>query len=112
MHLDTKLNFQEHLDSVMSKVDKTIGLLRKLQSVLLCFSLVTIYKAFEKDIIYDQAYKEQFNQKLESKHYYVALTITGAIRGTSREKHYQELVLESLQKRRWYIKLCYFFQNM
>ena len=30
MYLDTKLNFQEHLNNVLSKVNKTIGLLRKL----------------------------------------------------------------------------------
>ena len=30
-----------------------------------------------------------------------ALARTGAIRGTSREKIYQELGLESLRKRRW-----------
>ena len=34
MHLDTNLNFQEHLDNIMSKVDKIIGLPRKLQAVL------------------------------------------------------------------------------
>ena len=34
MHLDTKENFQEHLDNIMSKVDKTNGLLRKLQAIL------------------------------------------------------------------------------
>ena len=39
-----------------------------------------------------------------------ALAITGAIRGTSREKMYQELDLESLQQRRWYGKLCLFFK--
>ena len=33
MHLDAKINFQEHLDSLMSKVDKTIGLLHKPQAV-------------------------------------------------------------------------------
>ena len=71
MHLDAKLNFQKHLDNIISKVDKTIELLRNLQAVLPCPSLVTIYKAFIRpfldygDIIYDQAYKESFNQKLE-----------------------------------------------
>ena len=33
-----------------------------------------------------------------------------AIRGTSREKIYQELGLESLQLRRWYRKLCLFYK--
>ena len=71
IHLDAKLNFQENLYNIMSKVGKTIGLLRKLQAILLRLSLVTIYKAFIRphldygDIIYDQAYKESFHQKLE-----------------------------------------------
>ena len=92
MHLDTKLNFQEHLDNITSKVDKSIGLLHKLQAVLLSPSLVTIYKAFRRphfdyeDIIYDQTYKESFHQKLESIQYHAALAITGTIEGTSREK--------------------------
>ena len=33
---------------------------------------------------------------------------TGAIRGSSREKLYQELGFESLQQSRWYRKLCNF----
>ena len=42
--------------------------------------------------------------------YNAALAITGAIRGSSREKLYQELGLESLKQRRWFRKLCYFFK--
>ena len=115
VHLVAKLNFEKHLDNIMITVAKTIGLQRKLPAVLRHPSLVTIYKAFIRphldygDIIYDQAYNESFHQKLESKQYKAALAITGAIRGTSRAKLYQELGLESLQKQRWYRKLCYFF---
>ena len=104
MNLDTKLNFQEHLNNIMIKVDKSNGLLRKLQAVLPRPSLITIYKVFIRphlvygNIIYDPAYKEPFHQKLESIQYNAALAKTGAIRGTSREKFYQELALESLQK--------------
>ena len=47
---------------------------------------------------------------MESIQYNAALAITGAIRGSSREKLYQELGLESLQQRRSYGKLCYFFK--
>ena len=47
---------------------------------------------------------------MESILYNAALAITGAIRGSSREKLYQELGLESLQQRWWYRKLCYFFK--
>ena len=51
-----------------------------------------------------------FQQKLESIQYRACLAITGAIRGTSREKIYQELGLESLQSRRWYKKLTMFYK--
>ena len=34
MNLDTKLNFQEHLKNILNKVNKIIGLLRKLQNIL------------------------------------------------------------------------------
>ena len=42
MILDTKLNFQEHLKNVLNNVNKTIGLLRKLQNILPCGPLLTI----------------------------------------------------------------------
>ena len=32
--LDTKLDFQGHLKSILNKVNKTIGLLRKVQNIL------------------------------------------------------------------------------
>ena len=32
MYFDTKLNFQEHLNNVLSKENKTTGLLRKLKA--------------------------------------------------------------------------------
>ena len=78
--------------------------------------LLTIYKSFIRpplnygDIIYDQAYNVSFHQKLDSIQYNAALAITGAIRGTSKEKLYDELGLETLEKRRWYRKLCCFFK--
>ena len=74
-------------------------------------ALITIYKAFIRphldygDILYDQAYNMSFHQKLEYIEYNACLGITGAIRGTSKEKLYQEVGLESLQLRRWYRKL-------
>ena len=116
MILDNKLNFQEHLKNILNKVNKTIGLLRKLQNILPREPLLTIYKSFVRphldygDVIYDQHYNNSFHQKLESIQYNAALAITGAIRGSSREKLYQELGLESLQQPRWFTKLCYFFK--
>ena len=114
--MDTNLDFQEHLKSIFSKVNKTIGLLRKLHHILPRSPLLTIYKSFIRphldygDIIYDQAYNASFHQKLDSIQYNAALAITGAIRGTSKEKLYNELGLETLKKRRWYRKLCCFLK--
>ena len=82
-----------------------MGLLRKLHNTLPRLPLLTIHKSFIRphldygDTIYDQAYTASFHQKIE---YNSALAITGAIRGTSQEKPYQELRLEALEKRRWY----------
>ena len=59
---------------------------------------------------YDQAYNLPFHQKFGSIQYNAALALTGAIRGNSREKLCQELGLESLQLRRWYRKLCFFYK--
>ena len=114
--LDNRLTFDQHLTNVSNKISKTIGLLRKLQNILPRPALLTIYKCFIRphldygDIIYDQAYNLSFHQKLESIQYNAALALTGAIRGRSREKLFQELGLESLQLRRWCRKLCCFYK--
>ena len=108
MILDTKLNFQEHIEYILTKVNKTTGLLQKLQNTLPRGSLLTIFKSFVRshldygDVIYVQ--------KMEAIQYNAALAVAGAIRGFSREKLYQELGLESLRQRRWYRNLCYFFK--
>ena len=99
--LDNCLSFEDHLKMILNKVNKTIGLLRKLH-ILPRSALLTICKSFMRPhldyggIIYDQAYNASFHQKLELLQYNACLAITGAIRGTSREKLYEELGLESL----------------
>ena len=57
------------------------------------------YKTF--DIIYDKPLTEAFKDKLEMIQYNAALLITGAVTGTSRERIYRVLGLESLAERRW-----------
>ena len=95
----------------MNKVNKNIGLLLKLQNILPREPLLTIDKSFVRlhlvygDVIYDQHYNNSFHQKLESIQYNATLAIKCAIRGSSREKLYQELGLESLKQRRWFRKL-------
>ena len=103
MHLDKKLNFKEHLSKVELKVNKTTGIIRKLQNVLPRSARLTIYKSFIRphldngNVIYDKAFNESFHAKLESLQYNATLAITGAIRGSSTEKIYEELGLESLK---------------
>ena len=47
--------------------------------------------------------------KIESVQYNACLAITGAIRGTSKKKLYDELCLESLQLSCWFKNLYYFY---
>ena len=116
MFLDCKLTFEEHLKTIVNKINKSIGLLRKFQNFLPRESLLTIYKSFIQphldygDIIYDQTYNPSFHQRPESLQYNATLATTGAIRGTSKEKLYSELGLESLQKGRWYRKLSFLYK--
>ena len=113
---DSKLIFDEHLKSVIKKISKTVGLPWKFQGILPRTFLITIYKSFARphldygNIIYDQIFNEPFHQRIESIQYNAAIAITGAIRGTSSEKLYQELGLESLRSRRWLRKLCLFYK--
>ena len=114
--LDFKLTFEEHLNNVLAKVNKAVGLLRKLRNILPRTTLITIYKAFIRphldygDVLYDQAFNNSFKEKLESVQYNVFLALTGAISGASKEKICQELELESLRDRRCCKKLCLFYK--
>ena len=58
------------------------------------------------DFLYDKAYSNTLHYKVESVHCNACPTLTGAIRGTSKEKFYQELGLESLRQWQCYRKLC------
>ena len=107
--LDIKLNFSEHIKSITKKV-------LYLNFNKFCPAhLFSIYKSFVRsrldyvDIIYDQAYHCAFHDKLESIQFHACFAITGAIRGTSAEKIYQKLGLESLKSRHWFRILCHFF---
>ena len=116
MLLDDKLSYEHHIKFLLNKIKKTIGLLRKFQQILPRQSLITIYKSFIRphldygDIVYDQAIHESFDKDLESIQFNATIAITGAIRGTSSEKLFQELDLESLKSRRWLRKLCLFYK--
>ena len=97
---DKKLNFGHHLKEKISKANEGTGLITRLRAYLPRRTLINIYKSFVRsqldygDIIYDNPGNDTFRHKIESVQYNAALAITGAIRGTSREKFYQELGFE------------------
>ena len=111
MLLNVQLDFQGQVKNIFGKIYKIIGLLRKFHNTLTRLPLLTVYKSFVRthldygDVIYDQAYTSSFYQKTEFVQYNSELAITDAIRGTSKEKLYHKLGLESLEKTRWYRKL-------
>ena len=86
MQLDKKINFEEHLSKVESKVNKTIGINCKLQNVLPRSAPPTICKSFIRPLlayrnkIYDKAFNECFHANLESLQYNATLAMTGAIK--------------------------------
>ena len=61
-------------------------------------------------MIYDQPSNASFSKKIESVQYNAVLAITGAIKGSSREKLYQELGLEYLCRKRWARRLCLLYK--
>ena len=92
--LDEKLNFKEHIDSIILKVNRGIAVLKKLIYSLPRKSLITIYKNLLRvlldygDIFYVQPHNQSVYEKFESVQYKVALATKGATQGTSREKIY------------------------
>ena len=63
--LNFKLTFEEHLNNVLAKVNKAVGLLCKLRNLLPRTTLITIYKAFIRphldygDVLYEQAFNKK-----------------------------------------------------
>ena len=114
IQLDKKLNFEEYLNKFESKVNKTIGIIRKLQNVLPRSTLTTYNSIIRPhldygNIIYDKEFNESFQDKLESLQYNTTLARTGVIRKSSTEKIYDELGLESSKSRRWYKKMSFLY---
>ena len=105
LYLDEKLNFNHHYKR--KNPSKGIGIIRKLRSILPRNFLLTTYKSFIRpivdycDFIYDKPHNGSFCNNLEKLQHNDALSITGAIKGASMLKFYEELGLESLKFRGW-----------
>ena len=101
---------------ITTNVNKAIGVLQKLQKTLLRLVLITVYKALVRphldygDMMFDEANNKTFHQKFESIQYNGCLALSGAIRGSSREKRYHKLGLESLHNCHCYRKLHLFYK--
>ena len=118
MLLDSRLNFNEHVQNKTNKCYKIIGLIKNFSIHLPREALLRIYKSFVRpnldygDTIFDKPNNESFKRKIESIQYKARIAITGAIQGTSRERLYRELGLESLNDRCWFRKLTFFYKTI
>ena len=114
--LDSKIDFNEHIDNKINKCNKIIGIMKRLSLILSTKTLLATYKSFVRpnldytDIIYDKLFNESFKRKIEMVQYKAALVITAAMKRTSRDRLYQELGLESLADRKWSRRPFFFHQ--
>ena len=114
--LDSSLSFDKHLNEKMIKAKKHIGIIKHLSNFLPLKTLDQMYKALVRshldycDIIYHMpSHQNQaplgvtlssLMEKVERIQYQAALAISGAWRGSSRSKLYEELGWEALSDRR------------
>ena len=92
--LDSKLSFNEYINEKTNKCKRISGLMKRLSLTLSRKQLLKIYKTFVRshldyaDAIYDKPFNDALKEKLEKVQYSATLTVTGAIKGTSRELLY------------------------
>ena len=104
--LDEKVTFNDDATSKLTTVNKLTSNLKKLYHYMQHDSLVTIYKSFTRpyldytDNVFDKPSNATFSNRIESAQHNAALTITGTIRGTSKERICQELGFETRKERR------------
>ena len=102
--------------SKIEKYNKLVRLIRRLSVSVPRKDLRTIYKSFIKphldygDISYLKPKNENFQNKLEKVQYKACIALTGAIKGTSRQKVYDNLGLHSLSKNLWQSKLVFLYK--
>ena len=120
--LDNELSFKPHIEEKLFKARSSLGLLKYLKKYVAYDVLENIYKLYTRpnfdyaDIVYHKAEEKNaifhlennnhLMKQIETVHYEAARAITGAWKGTSREKLYKNLGWESLNQRRIMRKLC------
>ena len=127
--LDSKLTFADHLSSKLANARKGIGVIKHLAPYLPLKSRDQIFKMHIRphldycDFIYhiptkisetnllDTTQSMNYLMKnLERTQYQAALAVSGAWKGTSRTKIYDELGWESLEDRRTYRRILQFYK--
>ena len=97
MMLDSCLNFNSHVREKIISARRGIGVICYLSKYVSCDVLDQMHKLYVRphldygDIIcheHDPDLKHDFTKKLESTKYSAALAVSGAWRGTSRQKLY------------------------
>ena len=122
--LDKKLTFQSHVKEAIKKANRGIGVMKFMSKYVPRSTLETIYKAYVRsqleygDVIYHHPPLDgnhlsikklnELMSKVESVQYRAALATTGAWKGTSKDKLYEELGWESLSQRRWLRRMSLF----
>ena len=115
--LDNRLSFQEYLTAMGAKVSRTIALFVQSSTYFTktCFDYyLQIFSSFLSRLRRHSLHQSiQWIFPSTNRIYSIwclSSNTPGTIRGSSREKIYQELGLESLQHRQSYEKLCYFYK--
>ena len=124
--LDIRLTFSIHIQSVINKARRGIGMLRLSFNYLPRQTLNELYKIYVRphldyvDVLYHIPQKvcdfsleitlHRRMERHESVQYSAGLAITGAWKGTSRDTIYRELGWESLNNMRWGRRPVLFFE--
>ena len=114
--LDSKRNFESHFREAIMKARLGIGIMRYCSKFVSRDVLDQAYKLYVRrymdygDIIYhsfDPNMSLDLTRKLEQTQYSAAHAVTGAWRGSNRQRLYEELGWEDFYDRLWYRRLCY-----
>ena len=124
--LDSKLTFESHINEKLAKARKGIGIIKYLSAYVPVKTLDQIYKMYVRphldfcDVIYHipkilSIFNSSFRlvglmERIERVQYQAALAVTGAWKGTSLNKIYDELGWETLTDRRWFRRLIQFYK--
>ena len=119
--LDSKLALDKHIQESITKARKEIGVLRFMSKYLQRNVFDQLYKSYVRphvnycDVIYhkhDPTFKLEFTKRLESVQYSAALAVSGsgAWKGTNMDRLYVELGWEPLYYRRRQTRLTHFYK--